>query len=98
MSRLAVLAFAATVAGCGMSPPKATPADAQRANVQLAELQDGRTLMVRKCGSCHAPPLPSEHTAGEWPRKLDEMAERSKLDPKQRYLIEQYFVVMAARS
>jgi hypothetical protein len=97
MFRLAVVAFAVAITGCGMSPPKATPADAQRANVQLAELQDGRTLMVRKCGSCHAPPLPNEHPAGEWPSKLDEMSERSKLDSKQRYLIQQYFVVMAKR-
>jgi len=87
----------AAVAGCGLSPPKATAADAQRANVQLAELQDGRTLMVRKCGSCHAPPLPSEHGVHEWPTKLDEMAERSKLDQKQRFLIQQYYVVMAAK-
>jgi cytochrome c5 len=97
MFRLVVLAVAVALGACGMSPPKATPADAQRANVQLAELQDGRTLMVRKCGGCHAPPLPGEHAAGEWPGKLDEMADRSKLDPKQRYLIQQYFVVMASR-
>lgn len=97
MSRLAVPALFVVLAGCGMSPPRATAADAQRANVQLAELQDGRTLMVRKCGSCHAPPMPSDHTAGDWPQKLDEMAERSKLDRQQRYLIQQYFVVMAPR-
>ena len=97
MVRLVVVVLFAALAGCGMSPPKATAADAQRANVQLAELQDGRTLMVRKCGGCHAPPMPQEHTAGEWPSKLDEMSERSKLDAKQRYLIQQYFVVMAVR-
>jgi len=97
MFRLAVPALLAVLVGCGVTPPKATAADAQRANVQLAELQDGRTLMVRKCGSCHAPPLPHDHTASEWPVKLDEMAERSKLDRQQRYLIQQYFVVMASR-
>ena len=96
MFRLAVVLAAAALGAC-MSPPKATPADAQRANVQLAELQDGRTLMVRKCGGCHAPPLPGDHSSGEWPSKLDEMADRSKLDLKQRYLIQQYFVVMATR-
>jgi cytochrome c5 len=97
MFRLAVVLAAIALGACGMSPPKATPADAQRANVQLAELQDGRTLMVRKCGGCHAPPHPGEHASSEWPSKLDEMADRSKLDPKQRYLIQQYFVVMATR-
>lgn len=97
MPRLAIAALLAALAGCGVTPPRATAADAQRANVQLADLQDGRTLMVRKCGSCHAPPLPSDHTASEWPVKLEEMAERSKLDREQRSLIQQYFVVMAPR-
>lgn len=85
------------VGACRVTPPHATAADAQRGNVALAELADGRKLMVTKCGNCHAPPLPKEHTAAEWPGKLDEMAQRSNLDPKQRYLIQQYFVVMAQR-
>jgi cytochrome c553 len=85
------------LAACGMSPPAATSADAQRGNAQLAELQRGRSLMVNKCGGCHRPPMPSDHAAAEWPAKLDEMSERSKLDPEQRFLIRQYFVVMAQR-
>ncbi len=97
MYRPVVLALGALLAACGMAPPKASPADAQRANVQLAELQDGRTLMVRKCGGCHAPPLPKDHTAYEWPSKLDEMADRSKLRSDERHLIQQYFVVMSTR-
>ena len=80
-----------------MAPPMATLADARRANVQLAELQDGRTLVVRKCGNCHAPPVPKDKTAGEWPKQLDEMALRANLDTKQRFLIQQYFVVMTER-
>jgi cytochrome c5 len=102
MSRLALaLALAAGAAlagaaGCGRNlPPVATSADAQRANVELAALQEGRTLLLRKCGSCHRAPLPREHAAAEWPGKLDEMAARSSLDTAQRRAIEQYLVVMA---
>ncbi len=79
-------------------PPPASASDAERAHVELAELQQGRTLLVQKCGnSCHTTPLPSEHTPAEWPAKLDEMSARSKLQPMQRALIEKYLVTMAAR-
>ena len=93
----AALALAATgAAGCAAQlPPLATTVDAQRANVELASLQEGRTLLLRKCGGCHRPPLPSAHAAAEWPGKLGEMAERSNLDLTQRRTIEQYLVVMA---
>jgi hypothetical protein len=87
------------VAACAPRvPPPASASDAERAHVELAELQQGRTLLVQKCGnSCHTTPMPSQHTPGEWPKKLSEMAERSKLQPMQRALIEKYLVTMAAR-
>ncbi len=95
MTRALLVSLA--LAGCRITPPRATPADAQRGNVELAQLAEGRALMVRKCGNCHAPPMPKDHTASEWPAKLDEMAGRANLDPRQRFLIQQYFVVMASR-
>ena len=94
-SSLLALALAGA-AGCGRNlPPVATAADAQRANVELAALQEGRTLLLRKCGGCHRAPMPREHAAARWPGKLDEMAVRSNLDAVQRRAIEQYLVVMA---
>jgi hypothetical protein len=79
-------------------PPAATIGDADRAHVELAQLQEGRSLLVRKCGqSCHQTPLPSQHLAAEWPAKLDEMSARAGIDYKQRALIEQYLVTMAPR-
>lgn len=85
------------IAACAPSvPPPASASDAERAHVELAELQQGRTLLVQKCGnSCHVAPMPSQHTPAEWPHSLDEMAERSKLQPMQRALIEKYLVTMA---
>jgi hypothetical protein len=80
---------------CGGAPPLATAVDAQRAHVELADLEHGRTLLVAKCGGCHRTPLPNEHTAHDWPIKLDEMASRAKLDDEQRRSIEKYLVVMA---
>ncbi len=81
--------------GCAAPPPHATAMDAERGNVSLAELQEGRGLLLRKCGGCHRTPLPTEHTSAEWPVMLDEMAERSKLDAQQRKKLERYLVVMA---
>jgi len=94
MRRLVVLLG---LTACSGAPPIATAVDAQRAHVELADLEHGRTLLVAKCGGCHQVPLPSAHTARDWPIKLDEMAARSKLDAEQRRSIEKYLVAMAPR-
>ena len=90
-----VFALAGALAGCGGAPPVATAGDAARANVQLADLEHGRTLMIAKCGGCHRAPMPADHSGRDWPRSLDEMTERAKLDVTQRRLIELYLVTMA---
>ena len=95
---LCALGVAAGLAGgCGPGLPAATPADATRAHVELAELQHGRSLVVSKCGGCHRPPLPSDAGSDAWPSKLDEMSARSHLDANQRRLIEAYLVTLATR-
>ena len=83
---------------CRPAPPAASESDAARAHVDVAVLAHGRALLISKCGgSCHQVPLPSQHTASEWPQKLDEMAARAHIDASQRALIEQYLVTMASR-
>ena len=96
---LLVVAVTSVFGGaCRAVPPQATAIDADRAHVELAELQQGRQLLISKCGgSCHAAPLPSRHSALEWPAKLDEMSSRASLELGQRRLIEEYLVVMAGR-
>lgn len=89
------LAFLVVLIGCTKPPPQATALDAERGNVALADLTEGRSLLIRKCGSCHRTPLPHEYRAVEWPKHVADMAERSKLDDKQKALIERYLVVMA---
>jgi hypothetical protein len=97
LASLAALVIGGGVGCAGMSPPAATPLDASRANVALVELQTGRKLLLSKCSSCHRPPMPSAHSRSEWPGKVEEMSERSKLDVVERQQIEQYLVTMAAR-
>ena len=93
--RHAVLVSILVLVGCGGSLPTATATDASRAHVELADLQNGRSLVVSKCGACHRPPMPSDHGANEWPEKLDEMSARAHLDFMQRRLIQEYLVAMA---
>lgn len=95
MKRLALLVLMAACAR--RSPPQVTAADAERSNVELAELQQGRKLLLGKCAGCHKTPMPNDHTKAEWPRMIDEMADRSNLDMMQRSLIEKYLVVMSTR-
>ncbi len=93
LSSLVLAGFAA----CAPQPPHATALDAERAHVALDQLTEGRGLLLEKCGACHRAPLPTAYRPLEWPKKLDEMAERSKLDGRQRHMIEQYLVVMSER-
>ncbi len=96
MSRALVIVIALSAAACvRTTPPTASSADASRAHVELAQLQQGRSLLVTKCGNCPRPPMPRDHAADEWPLKLDEMSSRANLDGGQRHLIEQYLVTMA---
>lgn len=87
------------VAGCTRAmPPTASPRDAERGRVALAELQRGRALLVEKCsGSCHRVPMPTDHSASEWSGMLAEMAERAALHGDEQKLIERYLITMAAR-
>ena len=95
MRRIAALAVL-LVACARPTPPLVTSMDAQRSNIELVELQQGRKLLLGKCTNCHRAPMPSMHTAAEWPAKLDEMAARASLDFSQRSLIEKYLVTMSA--
>ena len=95
MKRVVLLVFFAACAPAG--PPVVTSLDAQRANIELADLQHGRQLLIGKCTNCHRAPMPSDHAAAEWPSKLAEMSQRAHLDMSQRLLIEKYLVTMATR-
>ena len=88
--RAAMFTALVLLAACGAPPPVATAADAQRANVELAELQQGRQIVVTKCAGCHDAPLPS----GPWRKNLDDMANKAKLGAEERRLLVQYMEVM----
>jgi hypothetical protein len=86
--------FLILIAGCGAMPPPVTAIDAERAHAPLADLEQGRDLLVARCAGCHAVPLPADLERANWPGKVDEMSARAGLVPAQRELIAQYLVAM----
>lgn len=91
----ALVAILAIVGCARRLPPHATALDAERSNVALAELEQGRSLVVSRCGSrCHKPPLPADHVSADWPRAINEMGPRANLTPHEHHLIEQYMLAM----
>jgi cytochrome c5 len=101
MYRAVVTCFVAVVAGlglgCGGALPVATPVDAARSGVALAELQQGRSLVASKCSGCHRTPLPTEHSSDEWPKMIEEMSQRAHVDGQERQAMRDYLVTMATR-
>lgn len=97
MKRAVVIALVFASACARTSPPMVTANDAERGNVEVAELQQGRQLLIGKCTNCHRVPMPGEHTAAEWPKMLDEMAARANIDRTQQKLIEKYLVTMSQK-
>lgn len=102
--RLPVLALVAgTVAACTGSLPDPTDADVVAARqrwpaTSRAELVDGRHLLVNRCSGCHALPVPSLHSAAEWPAIVNEMAGPAHLSPDQAVRVAHYLAIMADRS
>ena len=59
----------------------------ETAMASLAQLQEGRTLYVNKCGSCHTLYLPEKYSKKEWQHWLDEMQEKAVIDTLQKQQI-----------
>jgi mono/diheme cytochrome c family protein len=83
------------------APPPVTSAMTRTAkkNVDLAALNEGRSLFVRRCIECHTLPAFWHYSDGEWPRILDDMSHRARLDSAQREAILAYLrAIRSARS
>lgn len=90
------------LAACTKPVPKPTTADVTRAQaagteITLAQLERGRELYVQRCGNCHVAYQPSEYAPADWPKHVDEMAERAKLGTDDNLLITRFLVTLAGR-
>lgn len=89
--------FAMLVACTPGIPPPATEQDAIRVHISLAQLNQGRELLLHKCGACHDVPVPGQRDARDWPSQVALMAPKAGIDASQRSLVEQYLVTMAPK-
>jgi cytochrome c5 len=101
LSWAALLATALAACG-GSSLPRPTAADASRGaahfpDLTLAELEQGRSLYVSRCGSCHSLKPPSELAPQQWDQEVTEMREKNgvKLSDAEARAIVRYLTVSA---
>ena len=100
-ARSIVLALAALGACTGPTVPKVGSPDVERAQlrdpgVTRASLEQGRSLYLGRCSSCHEPFAPATRTLPEWQHEVDEMRERSGIDDHAADLILAYLGTFAA--
>lgn len=92
-----ILLFIFVLAGCVSGLYMPTQTDATRQKIPLETLNNGRSLYIKNCGSCHNLHLPSRYTKSEWSKAVDKMKVRSKIDNTQVDLIKQYLELSAKK-
>lgn len=89
--------FLALILGLSWSCTK-TPASAlyipvssdATANATLEELQQGRTLYINNCGSCHNLYSPDDYSVSNWKSILSGMAPKTSMNASQVTLVTKY--------
>ena len=79
----------AAVSGCGGQIPPVTPelvtlAQQRWPAATTDSLTRGRAILTTRCGQCHRPPGPADHSENEWNYYLPIMAPRAQLSATQR--------------
>jgi mono/diheme cytochrome c family protein len=80
--------------------PVATQVDADRAAATgrpttLAELEQGRSIYLKRCSGCHRPVEPASVLPEVWPSQVAKMKERAHLEPQEEPLVLLYLVTLA---
>ena len=75
-----VAVLSACITGCEQDASSSRATLAAPPAVAVMELPEADTaaskIYIKKCGECHAPPLPTSHTVAEWPSILHRMQYR----------------------
>lgn len=93
--------------GCGAHPKAGTvphpvsPELVQQAQTRFpaateASLEQGRELFVSRCKKCHDLPDRRAYADDRWPKILDKMARKAKLDAEQHQLVLQFILAERA--
>jgi hypothetical protein len=59
-------------------------------SLNLAMLQEGRTLFAHRCIECHTLPVAWRYSSKDWPDIVDRMSQRASLKPAEREAIITY--------
>jgi mono/diheme cytochrome c family protein len=93
---IAMIFISAMAASCTKTPNSTgdlyvpTSADAT-ANATLAELQQGRTLYVNNCGSCHGLYSPDSFTSSQWKNSImPSMGSKTPMNSTEKTLVTKY--------
>lgn len=103
MKQALVLGCLAAAVACGASvAPEPRLADVARIEdrypgTTLAELEQGRSVYLSRCTSCHAPVTPDSIPVDRWPHEVSEMSERARLGADEP-LVVKYLVAQALRA
>jgi len=94
------LCFALLLSACMNNAPAPGAGHLQYAEAHgfkttLAELQDGRDLVLRKCEGCHSLYRFRKASPEKWPVIMDSMSIQAKLTPQQDTLIRTYLIVVS---
>lgn len=88
--------------GCATAIVQPTREDVSWASARwpettLEELQQGRTIYVRKCAGCHHLHRPDEYPADRWRSLVDEMRKEAKVSAEEEELIVKYLSAASTR-
>ncbi len=89
-------------AGCATTIIQPTQEDLRWAQshwpaVTLQDLQDGRSLYVQKCASCHHLRQPAKYEPERWPQLVAKMRPNAKIDEAQAELLVRYLSTASER-
>jgi hypothetical protein len=95
--RIAKLSIIILILGFSVSCKKNTASDLYiptasdvTATATLQELQDGRTLYMNNCGSCHSLYSPDDFSANAWNSIMSSMANKTRMSSSEVNLVKKY--------
>ena len=68
-----------------------------RQEVDLAKLNQGRTLFVHRCIECHTLPPIWKYSHSDWPKIVNDMSHRASLTPAERDAVIAYILAVRAQ-
>lgn len=94
---LATGAVACTPAALHPSPGDASWAARKWPGTTVGDLEQGRTVFVSRCSSCHNLPSPDVKSPDEWAGVVGDMASGAKLSDTDRDLVLRYLAATSER-